>query len=96
MRVALLTGIGPQSAWSCRTGLGQLATDLQGDPVATHALDSGKPAHGNVTKGETTYAEAAAPVLGGRYALLVRATRSSSGASASSSGACCSPPAWRC
>jgi signal transduction histidine kinase len=36
-------------------------------------LDSGKPAHGTVAKGETTYAEAALPVLGGRYALLVRA-----------------------
>jgi signal transduction histidine kinase len=46
--------------------------ELDGDPVATHVLEGGKPHHGTVTKGDTTYAEAAVPVLGGRYALLVR------------------------
>jgi signal transduction histidine kinase len=51
---------------------GQLSPLLQGDPVATQAFDAAAPQHGAVTKGETTYAEAAAPVLGGSYVLLVR------------------------
>jgi signal transduction histidine kinase len=70
VRVALLNRIGsvvPQQD-SFENG-----RDLQNDPIATHVLDSGTPRHGTVTKGDTTYAEAAVPVLGGRYALLVRA-----------------------
>jgi signal transduction histidine kinase len=68
VRVALLNRIGsvvPQQD-SFENG-----RDLQNDPVAAQVLDSGKPRHGTVTKGDTTYAEAAVPVLGGRYALLV-------------------------
>jgi signal transduction histidine kinase len=72
VRVALLNRIGPQSPVLPQQDSFEIASDLQGDPIATHALDSGKPAHGTVTKGDTTYAEAAVPVLGGRYALLVR------------------------
>ena len=72
VRMALLNRIGPQSPVLPQQDSFEIASDLQGDPIATHALDSGKPAHGTVTKGDTTYAEAAVPVLGGRYALLVR------------------------
>ena len=72
VRIALLNRIGPQSPVLPQQDSFEIASDLQGDPIATHALDSGKPAHGTVTKGDTTYAEAAVPVLGGRYALLVR------------------------
>src|SRR4051812_48900355 len=70
VRVALLNRIGPVVPQQDSFENGR---DLQGDPVATHVLDSGTPRHGTVTKGDTTYAEAAVPVLGGRYALLVRA-----------------------
>ena len=72
VRIALLNRIGPQSPVLPQQDSFEIAGDLQGDPIATHALDSGKPAHGTVTKGDSTYAEAAVPVLGGRYALLVR------------------------
>ena len=53
VRVALLNRIGPQSPVVPQQDSFEIAKDLQGDPVATHALDSGKPAHGNVTKGDT-------------------------------------------
>jgi signal transduction histidine kinase len=73
VRVALLNRIGSQSPVVPQQDSFEIGSDLQGDPVATHVLDSGKPAHGTVMKGDSTYAEAAVPVLGGRYALLIRA-----------------------
>ena len=71
VRVALLNRIG--SAVVPQQDSFEFARDLDGDRVATAVLDSGKPRHGTVTESDTTYAEAAVPVLGGRYALLVRA-----------------------
>jgi signal transduction histidine kinase len=72
MRVALLSRLGPQGPLVVQRDSGQLSRDLQGDAVATRALDSGAVRNGTITRGDTTYAEAAAPVLGG-YVLLVRA-----------------------
>ncbi len=72
VRVVLLNRLAPSGLVVPYRDSGQLSPRLQGDPVATHALDSGAPQHGTVTDGETTYAEAAAPVLRGSYALLVR------------------------
>jgi signal transduction histidine kinase len=72
VRVVLLIRLAPSGLVVPYRDSGQLSPRLQGDPVATHALDSGAPQHGTVTDGETTYAEAAAPVLRGSYALLVR------------------------
>jgi signal transduction histidine kinase len=72
VRVVLLNRLAPSGVVVPYRDSGQLSPRLQGDPVATHALDSGAPQHGAVTDGDTTYAEAAAPVLGGSYALLVR------------------------
>jgi signal transduction histidine kinase len=72
VRVVLLIRLAPSGLVVPYRDSGQLSPRLQGDPVATHALDSGAPQHGAVTDGETTYAEAAAPVLRGSYALLVR------------------------
>ena len=72
VRVALLNRLEPQ-------GLVEPAADsgsghgLQGDAVATRALDSGRLQTGTARKGDSTYAEAAAPVIGGDYVLLVRA-----------------------
>jgi signal transduction histidine kinase len=71
VRVALLNRIG--SAVVPQQDSFEFARDLDGDRVATAVLDSGKPRHGTVTESDTTYAEAAVPVLSGRYALLVRA-----------------------
>jgi signal transduction histidine kinase len=72
VRVVLLNRLAPSGLVVPYRDSGQLSPRLQGDPVATHALDSNVPQHGTVTDGETTYAEAAAPVLRGSYALLVR------------------------
>ena len=72
VRVVLLNRLTPSGLLAPYRDSGQLSPQLQGDPVATRALNSGKPQHGAVTQGETTYAEAAVPVLGGSYALLVR------------------------
>jgi signal transduction histidine kinase len=72
-RVALLNRLAPQGPVEPYRDSGQLSSALQGDPVATRALDSGATTHGTVTAGETTYAEAAKPVLHGSYVLLVRA-----------------------
>ena len=71
VRVALLNRIG--SAVVPQQDSFEFARDLDGDRVATAVLDSGKARHGTVTESDTTYAEAAVPVLAGRYALLVRA-----------------------
>jgi len=72
VRVVLLNRLAPSGLVVPYRDSGQLSNRLQGDPVVTHALDSNAPQHGTVTDGETTYAEAAAPVLRGSYALLVR------------------------
>jgi signal transduction histidine kinase len=72
VRVVLLNRLSPSGLVESYRDSGQLSPRLQGDSVATRALDSGRPEHGAVTDGETTYAEAAVPVLGGTYALLVR------------------------
>ena len=48
-----------------------------------------------MTTGDATYAEAAVPVLGGRYALLVRAPVEL-GNIRLVERRCCSPPASRC
>ena len=72
VRVVLLNRLAPSGLVVPYRDSGQLSPRLQGDPVATHALDSNAPQNGTVTDGQTTYAEAAAPVLRGSYALLVR------------------------
>jgi signal transduction histidine kinase len=70
--VALLYRLAAQGQLEVKSYSGQLADRLQNDPIASEALGSGESAHGTVTTGETTYAEAATPVLGGTYVLLVR------------------------
>jgi signal transduction histidine kinase len=72
VRVVLLNRLTPSGQVAPYRDSGQFSQRLQGDAVATGALDSGGPRQGSVTDGETTYAEAAVPVLGGSYALLVR------------------------
>jgi len=72
-RVALLNRLNSQALvepWRDSSPVG--SGSLEGDPVATSALDSGEARHGTVKKGDATYAEAAVPVLAGQYALLVR------------------------
>ena len=75
VRVALLDRLDPQSTVEPQQDSGQIGGSLEGDPVATDALDHGGVQHGTVRQGDTTYAEAAVPVVVGvdRYALLVRA-----------------------
>jgi two-component system, OmpR family, sensor kinase len=72
VRAALLTRLTPSSKVQAMRDSGQVAEVLTGDPIATRALDSGKPQHGTVTSGDLRYAEAAVPVLNGEYALLLR------------------------
>ena len=72
-RIALMNRLTPQAKVTPFDYSGELGTKLLADPVATQALDTRAPAHGHVTDGEDVWAEAAAPVLGGRYALLARA-----------------------
>jgi signal transduction histidine kinase len=73
VRVALLYRLAAQGPLVEKSDSGQLGNALENDPVASSALNSGKRGHGTVTRNETTYAEAAVPVLGGSYVLLVRA-----------------------
>jgi two-component system, OmpR family, sensor kinase len=72
VRVALLTRLTPSNKVQAMRDSGQISEVLAGDPIATRALDSGKPQHGTVTSGDSRFAEAAVPVLQGQYALLVR------------------------
>jgi signal transduction histidine kinase len=72
IRVALLNRANSQSTVEPQQDSGQIGGSLEGDPVATRALDAGGLQHGTVQKGDATYAEAAVPVLADRYALLVR------------------------
>jgi signal transduction histidine kinase len=48
------------------------STDLKDDPIAERALRTGNPQHGTVTSGEARFVEAAVPVLGGTYAVILR------------------------
>ena len=72
-RVALMERPARQGEVSPFLDSGEFGARLLADPVATQALDTRAAAHGHVTSGKDVYAEAAAPVLGGKYALLVRA-----------------------
>ena len=71
--VGLLDRITPTARVEPQAYSGEVGRRLEGDPIATRVLDTGRPQHGHVTQDGTTYAEAAVPVLRGRYALLVRA-----------------------
>jgi len=51
---------------------GGSSTEVENDPIAQRAITTGKPQHGTVRHGDDEYAEAAAPVLGGGYVLLLR------------------------
>ncbi|HET7760279.1 MAG TPA: hypothetical protein VFK62_10185, partial [Gaiellaceae bacterium] len=73
VRIALMQPPSPQGTIAPITDSGQVGSALFGDPIASRAYISGGKAHGTVRTGETTYAEAAVPVLGGSYVLLVRA-----------------------
>jgi signal transduction histidine kinase len=73
-QVALLQRLAPQAKVTPFDFSGELANRLMADPVATQALDTRAAAHGHVTDGEDVFAEAAVPVLGGKYALLVSDT----------------------
>jgi signal transduction histidine kinase len=71
-QVALMNRLSPEGKVSPFAYSGELGTRLLADPIATQALDTRAAAHGHVTNGEDVWAEAAVPVLGGKYALLVR------------------------
>ena len=74
VRVALLNRLSPHALVEPQQDSSPVSSDtLQGDRVATRALESGEARHGTVSHGDVTYAEAAVPVLGGDYVLLVRA-----------------------
>jgi signal transduction histidine kinase len=51
---------------------GGISSDVEDDPIASRANTTGKPQHGTVRQGDEEYAEAAVPVLGGGYVLLLR------------------------
>ncbi len=78
VRVALLQRLTPTSTLQVVRDSGQVSDVLEGDPIATRALDTGQQQHGTVTTGDSRYAEAAVPVLRGQYALLVRESVESS------------------
>jgi signal transduction histidine kinase len=73
MRVSLLAPLAPGRLLVVESDSGQLGGALTDDPVARRALQDGVATRGTVTKGDATYAEAAAPTLGGGHVLLVRA-----------------------
>ena len=70
VRVALLNRLAP-SACRAAAGLVRFARDLQGDPVATPALDSEAAARDGDRR-RHDLRRGGVPVLGGSYALLVR------------------------
>jgi signal transduction histidine kinase len=72
LRVALAYQLNPGSPVLIEQDSAQDSKDLKDDPIATRALQSGKPQHGTISNGESRFVEAAAPVLGGSYAVLVR------------------------
>ena len=57
---------------NAQDSLGGLGPDVTDDPVALRAYTTGRPQHGTVRDGDEDYAEAARPVLGGDYVLLLR------------------------
>jgi signal transduction histidine kinase len=71
-RVALLWEVRNPTNLLVRQDSGQIASDIENDPIATRALDAAEPRQGTVKTGDEHYAEAAVPVLGGDYVLLVR------------------------
>jgi signal transduction histidine kinase len=73
VRVALMYRITVDSQVESYADSAQISSlDLEADPVAARALDTGRPQDGTVAKQDSLYAEAATPVLGGNFALLVR------------------------
>jgi signal transduction histidine kinase len=57
---------------NAQDSLGGVGPDVTDDPVALRAYTTGLPQHGTVRDGDEDYAEAARPVLGGDYVLLLR------------------------
>ncbi len=51
---------------------GQSSNDVQDDPVVLRAVRNGRPQHGTVEEAGEHYAEAAVPILGGAYILVLR------------------------
>ena len=73
-RVVLLQPVNanPLLMTNYQDSLGGPGGDVTDDPVAQRAYSTGRAQHGTVHEGEEDYAEAAEPVLGGGYVLLVR------------------------
>ncbi len=76
VRVALAYQLNPDSNPGSPVSIQQDSapdsTDLEKDPIAKRAFSSGEPQHGTVTSGESRFVEAAVPVLGGTYAVVLR------------------------
>ena len=73
-RVVLLQRIedNPPTVLPIQDSLGGAASDLTNDRIALQTVKSGRPQNGTVRSGDEDYAEAAVPVLGGEYVLLLR------------------------
>ena len=73
-RVVLLQPVNanPLLMTNYQDSLGGPGGDVTDDPVAQRAYATGRAQHGTVHEDEEDYAEAAEPVLGGDYVLLVR------------------------
>jgi signal transduction histidine kinase len=57
---------------NAQDSLGGFGPDVTDDAIALRAYTTGRPQHGTVRDGDEDYAEAALPVLGGDYVLLLR------------------------
>ena len=53
---------------------GRSAADIEDDAIVVRAARTGRPQRGTVEEGDEHYAEAAAPVLGGGYVLVLRSS----------------------
>jgi signal transduction histidine kinase len=51
---------------------GQASGDVEHDPIAARAIQSGKPQHGTLRQDDEHYAEVVVPVLDGSYVLVLR------------------------
>jgi two-component system OmpR family sensor kinase len=73
-RVVLLKRLNdnPLVMTTWQDSLGAQGSELTDDPIALRAYRSGRPQRGTVHRGEEDYAEAARPVLGGDFVLLLR------------------------
>jgi signal transduction histidine kinase len=71
VRVALLYQLSPNAQPSVVQDSAPDSTDIKNDPIATRAFSTGKEQHGTVASGDSRVVEAAVPVLGGSYAVLV-------------------------